>query len=537
MDSTFKELLSEHNVPSTASWQHAVKLISLDPRYELFRHHPERKQMFNNYKIQRSKEEKEEQRVKIRRARESLEELLQNHEKISSSTRYRQAQEILGSLDVWKTVPEQERREIFRDVIEHLVIKEREAAKAVRKRNMKRLAEILDGMTSVCYKTRWEEAQQLLLDNPVFSTDTDLLGMDKEDALIVFEDHIRALERIDEDERRREKMRVYRTQRKNREAFLSLLDELHEQGKLTSISKWCNMYHEISSDPRFSAMLTQPLSGSTPLDLFKFYVQDLRDRYEDEKIIIRDILANKKFEVRLDTPTYESFADVVSTDDRSETLDAGNVKLIYERLLDKVKEKERERIHEEKKKRKKLESNFMSLLHSLEPAIDEKAIWEHVRKAIVDDEAFLAIPSEEERISLFQSYIDTMQSTCTHHHSKKGKKKSDKRRGKDSRRRRPSRSSSLSSRVPLKTSTRRGEEGRIDRTQDHRMRGHRMRDHRMRDHHHEDLGTGRSERRVGVEEEVYQGQDQGAGLGVRAHFQKMPVEVIVKDLHREGGRN
>lgn len=38
--------------------------------------------------------------------------------------------------------------------------------------------------------------------------------------------------------------------------------------------------------------LTQFLrpSGSTPLDLFKFYVEDLKARYHDEKRIIKDIL-------------------------------------------------------------------------------------------------------------------------------------------------------------------------------------------------------------------------------------------------------
>lgn len=30
--------------------------------------------------------------------------------------------------------------------------------------------------------------------------------------------------------------------------------------------------------------------GSTPLDLFKFYVEDLKARYHDEKRIIKDIL-------------------------------------------------------------------------------------------------------------------------------------------------------------------------------------------------------------------------------------------------------
>lgn len=34
----------------------------------------------------------------------------------------------------------------------------------------------------------------------------------------------------------------------------------------------------------------RPSAGSTPLDLFKFYVEDLKARYHDEKRIIKDIL-------------------------------------------------------------------------------------------------------------------------------------------------------------------------------------------------------------------------------------------------------
>lgn len=46
------------------------------------------------------------------------------------------------------------------------------------------------------------------------------VGMDKEDALIVFEDHIRELEKEEEEEKEREKKRVKRQQRKNRDAFV-----------------------------------------------------------------------------------------------------------------------------------------------------------------------------------------------------------------------------------------------------------------------------------------------------------------------------
>ena len=84
-----------------------------------------------------------------------------------------------------------------------------------------------------------------------------------------------------------------RFQRKNRDAFIELLDELHEGGKLTSMSLWVELYQAVSADIRFSNMLGQP--GSTPLDLFKFYVEDLKSRYTAEKKVIkvRKIAQNK----------------------------------------------------------------------------------------------------------------------------------------------------------------------------------------------------------------------------------------------------
>lgn len=157
--------------------------------------------------------------------------------------------------------------------------------------------------------------------------------MDKEDALIVFEEHIRVLEKEELEEREREKKRNKRQCRKNRDQFLELLNSLHEEGKLTSMSLWVELYPIISADIRFSAMLGQ--TGSTPLDLFKFYVEDLKARFHDEKKIIKEILKEKQFDVRVDT-TFEKFATVVCEDKRSATLDAGNVKLTYNSLLEKV---------------------------------------------------------------------------------------------------------------------------------------------------------------------------------------------------------
>merc|ERR1712242_216277 len=123
---------------------------------------------------------------------------------------------------VWSAVPENDRREIFLEAMHTLAKREKEERKNVRKRNTKRLTEILDRMTGIRFCTTWEQAQQMLLDNPAFADDDELLAMDKEDALIVFEDHIR--------EKEKERKRIKRSQRKNRDAMIQVLDELHEAG-------------------------------------------------------------------------------------------------------------------------------------------------------------------------------------------------------------------------------------------------------------------------------------------------------------------
>ncbi|KAA0190406.1 hypothetical protein HAZT_HAZT005643 [Hyalella azteca] len=344
---SFKEFLKEKN----------------DPMYQSYAKLNEKKQAFNSYKVHRAKEEKEEQRLKAKKAKEDLEHFLLNNERMNSSVKYYRCHDLFHHYEVWQAVGEAERRDIYEDVVFSLAKREKEEHKAMRKRNMKVLSEILDSMTNITFKTTWSEAQQMLIDNPVFAEDTDLLilsiqnlcvyerykilskraGMDKEDALIVFAEHIKQLEEEEEEDREREKRRLKRQQRKCRDSFVALLDSLHDQGKLTSMSLWVELFPIISADIRyctgpdadirFSQMLGQP--GSTPLDLFKFYVADLKSRFHDEKKIIKEILKEKNFDVQVKT-SFMEFATVVCDDARSATLDAGNVKLTYNALMEKV---------------------------------------------------------------------------------------------------------------------------------------------------------------------------------------------------------
>ncbi|XP_044260676.1 pre-mRNA-processing factor 40 homolog A [Tribolium madens] len=419
----FKELLKSKNVPSNASWEQCVKIISNDPRYETFKKLNEKKQVFNAYKTQKQKDEKEESRLKAKKSKEQLEEFLLNCDKITSATKYYKCDELFAHLEVWSCVSDSDRRDIYEDVVFALAKREKEEGKVLKKRNMKKLAEVLDSMTKINYDTTWSEAQVLLLANNAFKNDVNLLAMDKEDALIVFEEHIRVLEKENVEEKEREKKRQKRQCRKNRDQFLALLDHLHEEGKLTSMSLWVELYPIISADIRFSAMLGQ--HGSTPLDLFKFYVEDLKARFHDEKKIIKEILKEKNFEVRVDT-TFDQFATVICEDKKSATLDAGNVKLTYNSLLEKAEAREKERLKEESKRMKKLELNFKNLLREMN--IDFELSWDEVRSKIENEDEYQAFACENDRIKIYKDFQHEMEESCSHHHSrsKKSKKKKSK---------------------------------------------------------------------------------------------------------------
>ncbi|CAH2108231.1 unnamed protein product [Euphydryas editha] len=414
----FKELLRDKNVPSNSTWEQCVKILSKDPRYATFKKLNEKKQAFNAYKTQKLKDEREEQRLKTKKNRENLEEFLLSCERVTSLTKYYKCEEMFNNLEIWRCVPDSDRRDIYEDCIFTIAKREKEEAKALKKRNMKILAQVLENMNEITYNSTWSEAQVLLLENAAFKNDVSLLGMDKEDALIVFEQHIRNLEAEYIQEREQIKKRNKRQQRKNRDNFLALLDGLHEEGKLTSMSLWVELYPVISADTRFSAMLGQ--SGSTPLDLFKFYVENLKARFHDEKKVIKEILKEKDFEVKPDT-TFEEFATVVCEDSKSASLDAGNVKLTYNSLLEKAETRSKEKQKEESKAQKKIESAFKWALSAAN--VDPALPWSEAR-ARLDPAApeLLAVPADDERARLYREYQQEQEDSCLHYHHPKPRK-------------------------------------------------------------------------------------------------------------------
>merc|ERR1712035_95731 len=110
---------------------------------------------------------------------------------------------------------------------------------------MRKLTQVLHDLEKLSHKTTWKEAQELLIEQPAFIDDKDLQNMDKEDALVCFEQVIKELETEYDEERDRRRVLERRMFRKNRERFIGLLNQMKAQGHIHSLAIFSDLY------PRF----------------------------------------------------------------------------------------------------------------------------------------------------------------------------------------------------------------------------------------------------------------------------------------------
>lgn len=398
----FKELLKDKKVPSNASWDQAIKLIVKDPRYTALKKMNEKKQVFNMYKTQRTKEEKEETRIRAKQNKEKLQVLLEEHEEVTSMTRYRRACELFEGISLWEEVPEQERKDLFEDVIFNLAKKEQELEEETKKRNKEVLTKLLPKIPAITYCTPWQEAIRLIENDKRYQADDELQLMDKESALNVYSRYIRTLEKRYEEQCEKKQIKQKRTQRKNRDNFQILLEELQSVGTITSLSLWSELFLPIQKDDRYTKLLGQP--GSNPLDLFKFFVEDVKARLHDEKKIIKDILKERNISVEVHT-NYDEFYNEIIKDQRAITFDQGNAKKTFEGLISKAEAREKERIRTEEKKSKKKESTFRQMLESEELGLTHESTWEEAREMLAKQTEFERVPEEAQRKRIFTDYI------------------------------------------------------------------------------------------------------------------------------------
>lgn len=123
---------------------------------------------------------------------------------------------------------------------------------------------------------------------------------------------------------------------------------------------------------------------------------------------------------------------MVCEDKRSATLDAGNVKLTYNSLLEKAEAVEREREKEKSRRIRKIENEIKTIW--LEAGISSKDSWDTAKSLIVEKEVYELYEKEERKLEdLWNNFNQESENTCSHHHSKSRKSKKNRKHKKKSR--------------------------------------------------------------------------------------------------------
>ncbi|KAK3011939.1 hypothetical protein RJ639_010517 [Escallonia herrerae] len=389
----FKTLLETANVGSDWTWDQAMRVIINDRRYGALRSLGERKQAFNEFLGKKKKQEGEERRTKQKKAREDFKKMLEESAELTSSTRWSKAIFTFEEDERFKAVERpKDREDLFEDFIAGLEKKERAKALEDHKRNRMEYIEFLKSCDFIKASSQWRKVQDRL------ETDERCLRLEKIDRLEIFQEYVRDLEKEEEEERKLRMEESRKTERKNRDEFRKLMEGHVASGTLTAKTHWRDYCMKVKDLPAYLAVSSNT-SGATAKDLFEDVVEELEKQFLEDKAWIKDAVRLGKITLA-SSWTLEDFKASILEDISSPPVSEFNLKLVYDELLERVRERE----EKEAKKRKRLADDFHELLCNLKE-VSVSSRWEDCRSLFEDRQQNWFNEEESFFREIFEKYI------------------------------------------------------------------------------------------------------------------------------------
>ncbi|KAK9941780.1 hypothetical protein M0R45_007474 [Rubus argutus] len=422
----FKALLESTNIGSDWTWDRAMRVIINDKRYGALKTLGERKQAFNEFLAQKKKQEVEERRIKQKKAREEFTKMLEECAELTSSTRWGKLESIFENDERFKAVErDRDRRDLFDSYLEELQKKERAKAQEERKLNIAEYRQFLESCDFIKASSQWRKVQDRL------EADERCSRLEKIDRLEIFQEYLRDLEKEEEEQRRIQKEELRKAERKNRDEFRKLMEEHLAAGILTATSHWRDYILKVKDLPAYIAV-TSNNSGSTPKDLFEDVVEELEKQYQNDKIRIKDVVKSGKI-VLSSTWDLGDFKTAISNDIGSPPISDANLMLVFDELMERVREKE----EKEAKRRKRLADDFFRVLSSIKE-ITPSSKWEDCKSLLEVSPEYSAIGEESSCKEIFDKHVMQLKEQAKERERKRKEEKERKEKERDDRERRRS---------------------------------------------------------------------------------------------------
>jgi pre-mRNA-processing factor 40 len=287
-EGVFMKLLRRSGVQTDWTWEQTIRAAGRDPQFRAIKDPKERKAAFEKYCHEMISQDKERAHERLTKLRADFETMLKRHPEITHYTRWKTARPMIEGETLFRTTDnEDERRQLFEEYRIGLKKAHMEQQTTMRKNAMDGLIELLPKLNLEPY-TRWSDAQGLISSTPPFQKDEKYKALTQFDILTAFQNHMKALERAFNDAKQEEKNKKFRRERKARDAFKGLLDELRKSSKINAGTKWSQLVPTIEKDERYIGMAA--LGGSTPQELFWDVIEDEERRLRGPRNDVIDVL-------------------------------------------------------------------------------------------------------------------------------------------------------------------------------------------------------------------------------------------------------
>jgi pre-mRNA-processing factor 40 len=421
----FRSLLHDKRISSSQKFKEVQELCSHDNRWLALSNVGERKQALAEYQTKKIKDEKEEQKIKLKKARDAFLQMLAENTEIDANTRWRTAQTLLMNDQRYKMLEsERDKEDLFEEFVKELARKEREDNERARRAATELFNTIISELVAegkIDRKTSWTDAKPLLV-----VSNTTHSSLSENDMRRCFNDYIDGLDRAYREEQKRLRDQERETIESRERAFKNYILSLTKSvdGEIRPLIHGKSRFADVVDAFKESSFYTEleevynketadeaaSRRKKTIEDFFDNMLVDVERGYKQDSKVIKDELKDVKF--RFTTlSTYEDVTFALhhaadsprSSSALKEILEKRpyNIRQYYfDTKTAKMAEEE-----EERKQTAKREARFIELLEDYYYRSDHVGItWEEAKDDLYKRSAYADL-DRDSRKRLFEKYM------------------------------------------------------------------------------------------------------------------------------------
>lgn len=337
----FISMLKDNQVDATWSFNEVIEKLIGDKRYWSVKDPLLKQKVFENYLINRSRDELLKENNSIEKFEEAFIKILQKNE-VNYCSRWITIKKRISNESIYKhsIISEKIKRQVFEKYVNKLKTEKEESEKSLKEKAILELNDYLNSLKFITLETKWDEFLNFIKNDKRFEQNKHFKVLNQLDLLKTFEDIIKKIQLVKLESIKELKAKNYTQDRIRRDSFNRTLNELRSQGKIRANTQWTDIYPLIKSDSTFIELLGRT-NSSNPFELFQYIIKEEDNLIIAKRAIVEQLLIHNNIKIDLNQDLNDQLnkiKDFLKGSQETANIDEITVDLIYEKILVELKQ-------------------------------------------------------------------------------------------------------------------------------------------------------------------------------------------------------